>query len=132
MSSLGIKNTQNIFTNLGFMLSDQSDITVKVAEYDKNRNFKLKKQFTGSLIDLFHHVKEQADRFNDVSAKINIKSFKREEVVSYPGALLREMILNAFIHADFFIRSNIKIEFLRIGVKLQVLVEYLMHLWKKL
>jgi predicted HTH transcriptional regulator len=111
MVSLGIKNTQDIFTNLGFILSDQSDVTVKVAEYDKNRNFKLKKQFTGSLIDLFHHVKEQADRLNDVSAKIDFKSFKRKEIVSYPGASLREMILNAFVHADFFIRSNIKIEF---------------------
>lgn len=48
---------------------------------------------------------------NDVSAKIDIKSFKRKEIVSYPGASLREMILNAFVHADYFIRSNIKIEF---------------------
>ena len=111
MVSLGIKNSQNKFTNLGYILSDQSDVTVKVAEYDKDRNFKLKKQFTGSLIDLFHHVKEQADRLNDVSAKIDIKSFKRKEIVSYPGASLREIILNAFVHADYFIRSNIKIEF---------------------
>ena len=111
MVSLGIKNSQDKFTNLGYILSDQSDVTVKVAEYDKDRNFKLKKQFTGSLIELFHHVKEQADRLNDVSAKIDIKSFKRKEIISYPGASLREMILNAFVHADYFIRSNIKIEF---------------------
>lgn len=111
MVSLGIKNSQDKYTNLGFILSDQSDVTVKVAEDDKDRNFKLKKQFTGSLIDLFHHVKEQADRLNDVSAKIDIKSFKRKEKVSYPGASLREMILNAFVHADYFIRSNIKVEF---------------------
>lgn len=111
MVSLGIKNSQDKYTNLGFILSDQSDVTVKVAEYDKDRNFKLKKQFTGSLIDLFYHVKEQADRLNDVSAKIDIKSFRRKEKVSYPGASLREMILNAFVHADYFIRSNIKVEF---------------------
>ena len=109
--SLGIMNSNSKFTNLGFILSDQSDITVKIAEYDKQRNFKLKKQFTGSLIDLFYYVKEQADRLNDVSAKIDIKTFKRNEIVSYPGASLREIILNAFIHADYFIRSNIKIEF---------------------
>jgi predicted HTH transcriptional regulator len=111
MISLGIKNINNLYTNLGFILSDQSSISVKVAEYDKNRNFKLKKQFTGSLIDLFSYVKEQADRLNDVSAKIDIETFKREEIVSYPGASLREMILNAFIHSDYFIRSNIKVEF---------------------
>ena len=38
MVSLGIKNSQNKFTNLGYILSDQSDVTVKVAEYDKDRN----------------------------------------------------------------------------------------------
>lgn len=109
--SLGIQNSNNEYTNLGFILSDQSDVTVKIAEYDKNRDFKLKKQFTGSLVDIFYYVKEQADRLNDVSAKIDIKTFKRQEIISYPGASLREMILNAFVHADYFIRSNIKIEF---------------------
>lgn len=84
---------------------------MKIAEYDKQRNFKLKKQFTGSLIDLFYYVKEQADRLNDISAEIDAKTFKRKEIVSYPGASLREMILNAFVHADYFIQSNIKIEF---------------------
>ena len=111
MILLGLKNVQGKFTNLGFILSDQSDVTVKIAEYDKNINFKLKKQFTGSLIDLFYNVKEQADRLNDISAKIDVKTFKRKEITSYPGASLREMILNAFIHADYFMRSNIIIKF---------------------
>ncbi|MGX8835172.1 ATP-binding protein [Amedibacillus sp. YH-ame6] len=111
MISLGIQKIDGKYTNLGFILSDQSDIVVKVAEYDKNMNFKLKKQFKGSLIELFKNIKEQAERLNDVSATIDIKSFKRKEIVSYPGASLREMILNAFCHADYFIRSNIKVEF---------------------
>ena len=38
-------------------------------------------------------------------------SWKRIETVSYPGASLREGILNAVAHANYFIRSNIKIEF---------------------
>ncbi|MDY2958140.1 ATP-binding protein [Floccifex sp.] len=108
---IGLLNSKDKYTNLAFILSDQSDVTVKVAEYDRNRNFKIKKQFTGSLIELFYNVKEQADRLNDVSAIINTKTFVRNEVVSYPGASLREMILNAFIHADYFIRSNIEVEF---------------------
>ena len=33
--SLGIKKSNNLYTNLGFILSDQSSISVKVAEYDK-------------------------------------------------------------------------------------------------
>lgn len=111
MVSLGIKKANGIYTNLGFILSDQSDITVKIAEYDTKMNFKLKKQFKGSLYDLFNNTKEQAERLNDISALIDIKSFKRKEIVSYPGASLREMILNAFCHADYFVRSNIKLEF---------------------
>ncbi|MCD7950332.1 MAG: putative DNA binding domain-containing protein [Erysipelotrichaceae bacterium] len=111
MISLGIRKTNGSFTNLGYILSDQSKITVKIAEYDKNMNFKVKKQLTGSLIKLFNETKEQADRLNDVSAIIDTKSYKRIETVSYPDTALREMILNAFCHADLFLRSNIKIEF---------------------
>lgn len=111
MISLGITNSNGEYTNLGHMLSDQSDVVVKVAEYDKYRNFKIKKIFSGSLVKVFFDVKEQADRLNDVSATINIKTFMRDEIISYPEVALREMILNAFIHADYFIRSNIKVEF---------------------
>lgn len=111
MISLGIMNAKKQYTNLGLILSDQSDITVRIAEYDKERNFKLKKQLTGSLVELFHNVKEQTDRMNNVSARIDVKTYRRIETASYPGVSLREIILNAFIHADYFIRSNIKIEF---------------------
>lgn len=32
-----------------------------------------------------------------------LKSFRRKEIISYPVAPLREMVLNAFVHADYFI-----------------------------
>ena len=38
--------------------------------------------------------------------------------LSYPGASLRESILNAFCHSNYFIRSNIKIEFYDDKVKI--------------
>lgn len=41
MVSLGINNSQDKFINLSFILSDQSDVPVKVDKYDKDRNFKL-------------------------------------------------------------------------------------------
>ena len=43
---------------------------------------------------------------------------ERIETISYPGASLRETILNAFAHANYFIRSNIKIEFYEDKVKI--------------
>lgn len=38
-------------------------------------NFEVNKQITRPLIALFYYAKEQADRWNDVSAKIDIKIF---------------------------------------------------------
>ena len=109
--NFGILNKNNFYTNLGFILSDQSSISVKLAEYDQNLNFKIKKTFTGSLIKILDEVQEQTNRLNDVSAVIDGISFRRKEMNSYPSVALREIILNAFCHSDYTRKSNIKIEF---------------------
>lgn len=43
---------------------------------------------------------------------------KRIETPSYPGNSLREIVLNAFCHTNYFIRSNIKVEFYRDKAKI--------------
>lgn len=111
MISLGMRRPDGVYTNLALILSDQSPIKVKVAEYDEAMDFKVKKVFGGSLLRVLRDVREQCDRLNDVSAAIDGKSFVRREKASYPGSSLREAVLNAFCHANFFIHSNIKIEF---------------------
>ena len=111
MNSLGFRNKSNEYTNLALILSDQSDVIVKLAEYDTDMNFKIKKSFNGSLIKILREVEEQTDRLNDTKVVIDGRSFKRIETKSYPGASIREVVMNAFCHADYFIRSNIKIEF---------------------
>lgn len=129
--TFGLLNKDNQFTNLGFILSDQSTINVKLAEYDSNLNFKIKKTFTGSLIKILDEVQEQANRLNDVSAIIDGTSFQRKETISYPSVALREIILNAFCHSDYTKKSNIKIEFLLTRLLLQVLAEFMMLHLKK-
>ena len=111
MNLLGFKTKSNQYTNLAFLLSDQSSIVVKVAEYDSELNFKIKRSFKGSLITILQDVEEQTERLNDLKVVINGESFKRIETKSYPGASLREMVMNAICHADYSIHSNIKIEF---------------------
>ena len=111
MNTLGMKSRSGKYTNLAFLLSDQSDIVVKLAEYDSTMNFKVKKSFKGSLVKLLSDMEEQTERLNDVKVIIDGNSFKRKETKSYPGASIREMVLNAFCHANYFIHSNIKIEF---------------------
>lgn len=48
---------------------------------------------------------------NDVSAVIDRKTWKRIETSSYPGNSLREIVLNAFCHTNYFIRSNTRWNF---------------------
>ena len=48
MVNFGILNENKEFTNLGRLVSDQSDVVVKVAEYDSRMNFRIKKTFSGS------------------------------------------------------------------------------------
>ena len=116
--SLGLINKEGLYTNLALLMSDQSPVEVKFAKYDRHMNFIVKKTYKGSLVKILEDVLEHASGYNDVSAIIDRKSFKRIETVSYPGDCLREGILNAFCHADYFIRSNIKIEFFNDKVKI--------------
>ncbi len=111
MRSLRMINKEGMYTNLALWMSDQSPLTVKFAKYDKHLNFTTKKEYKGSLLKVLDNVLENAANYNDVSAVIDGSSWERIETISYPGASLREGILNAFCHANYFIRSNIKVEF---------------------
>lgn len=118
LKSLGLLNKENKYINLGLLLSDQSPIIVKFAKYDKNLNFLVNKEFKCSLLKCLDLALENAANYNDVAAIIDNTSGKRIETISYPGVSLREAILNAFAHANYFIRSNIKIEFYEYKVKI--------------
>lgn len=56
MNTLGLKSQSGEYTNLAYLLSDQSEIVVKVAEYDSEMNFKIKKSFKGSLVNILKLV----------------------------------------------------------------------------
>ena len=118
MVTLGLRKTSGLYTNLGLLLSDESPVCVKVAEYDDQMNFKIKRTFEGSLLKALLNTQEQVERINDVSAVIDRVTWKRIETSSYPGNSLREIVLNAFCHTNYFIRSNIKIEFYRDKAKI--------------
>lgn len=109
--ALGIKNTNGLYTNLGLLLSDQNPYIVKTAIYDQNLDFKIKKEYTGSIIFICDQVLKFAEAQNIISAKIIPGKAQRVETESFPGSSLREAILNAFAHADYSWASNIKIEF---------------------
>lgn len=109
--NLKIINKEGKFTNLGLLVSDQNPIEVKFAVYDKNLDFKVKEEFHGSIVTIADDVLKYAELFNTTSAKIIPGQISRVETKSYPGASLREAILNAICHAEYFAPSNIKVEF---------------------
>ena len=82
--TLGLKNAGGQFTNLGYIMSDQSPVAVKFAEYDPLMNFLFKKTYTGSLIKILYDVEEQAEKANVTTAIIDGSSFTRKETKSYP------------------------------------------------
>lgn len=116
--NLKIVNKNGEFTNLGLLVSDQNPIEVKFAVYDKNLDFKVKQEFHGSIATIASDVLKYAELFNATSAKIIPGQISRVESKSYPGASLREAILNAICHAEYFAPSNIKIEFFPDKVKI--------------
>ena len=116
--NLKIINKEGQFTNLGLLVSDQNPIEVKFAVYDRNLDFKVKKEFHGSIVAIADDVLKYAELFNTTSAKIIPGQISRVETKSYPGASLREAILNAICHAEYFAPSNIKVEFFPDKVKI--------------
>ena len=116
--NLKIINKEGQFTNLGLLVSDQNPIEVKFAVYDRNLDFKVKEEFHGSIVAIADDVLKYAELFNTTSAKIIPGQISRVETKSYPGASLREAILNAICHAEYFAPSNIKVEFFPDKVKI--------------
>ncbi len=116
--TLKLMKEKGEFSNVGLLLSDQNPIEVKFAVYDKNMNFKIKKEFQGSIIKIADEILNYSELFNDTSAKIIPGQISRVEMKSYPGASLREAILNAICHADYSLPSNIKVEFFRDKVRI--------------
>ena len=116
--NLKIINKEGQFTNLGLLVSDQNTIEVKFAVYDRNLDFKVKEEFHGSIVAIADDVLKYAELFNTTSAKIIPGQISRVETKSYPGASLREAILNAICHAEYFAPSNIKVEFFPDKVKI--------------
>lgn len=115
LKALGFYNKQNEYTKLAELLSDENPYIVKFAVYQDNTRveFKVKKEFSGSYLQIIDNILEYVEIYNDTSAKIVDYQPQRVELKSYPAPSIRESLLNALCHCDFSFRSNIKIEFFK-------------------
>jgi len=120
---LGIqKHHSGLYTNLGLLLSDECQHTIKVAVFDDASNtiFKDRQEFSGSIL------KQIDDAFKYIQLNNNTRSviddIVRKDYPDYPKEALREALINAVMHRDYSFSGSILvninsqfIEFISIG-----------------
>jgi ATP-dependent DNA helicase RecG len=120
--SLDIIGENDMYTNLGLLLSEQCQHTVKVAVFEGNTKsvFKSRKEFDGSLIKQLYETVEYLDYFNLVQASVG--KVRRVEHRDYPASAIRESVLNALVHREYGLSASTfvnvyddRIEFLSVG-----------------
>lgn len=109
LKTLHLKNSDNLYTNLGLLLSDKCPFSIKCAIYNGNDKleFKDRKEFTGSLLKQVNEVFEYLELFNKTSGKI--VGLERIDIKDYPTYALRESLLNAVIHRNYNFTGSILI-----------------------
>lgn len=122
MITLKMIGEDDLYTNLAYLLSDQCNITTKIALFQgkDKEEFRDRKEFKGSLLKQLDDVYEYLLLSNKTKAHfIGLNRYDKED---YPKEALREALLNSVVHRDYsFSGSNIiniyedRIEFISLG-----------------
>jgi len=120
---LGIRNhTQQLYTNLGRLLSDQCTHSIKVAVFadEQNTIFRDRKEFTGSVLSQLEETFDYLQLCNKNHSIID--GLVRKDYWDYPTDAVREALLNSLIHRDYGFSGSIiinvndkQMEFISIG-----------------
>ena len=100
MRTMKMIDNDNLYSNLGLLLSDQCVHTIKAAVFQRNDQavFRDRKEFTGSLLQQMNEVYEYIDFRNQTRA--TIEGLLRIDVRDYPEIAVREALLNLLVHRD--------------------------------
>lgn len=121
--ALGITHpTEELYTNLALIISDQCTHTTKVAVFgdDANTEFRDSKEFGGSI---FKQLDDTYSYLTLCNKKVaTFQGLERIEKADYPDAALREALLNALVHRDYSFSGSViinvndnEMEFISIG-----------------
>ena len=106
--ALGICSlSDNLYTNLAKIISDQCEHTIKIAVFadDNNTVFKAHKEFGGSV---FTQLEEAFDYLMLCNQNPStIVGINRIDKWDYPVEALREALLNAIVHRDYAFSGSI-------------------------
>ena len=110
MATLGVINTDKIYTNLALLLSDQCVHTIKVAIFQDTTQqvFKDRQEFEGSLFKQINDAYNYLDLNNKTTATFD--KLLRIDSRDYPETALREALLNAVVHREYSTSGSILIK----------------------
>ena len=121
--ALGVtQKSDELYTNLALIISDQCAHTTKVAVFgdESNTTFKDNKEFGGSIFKQLEDTYTYLMLCNKTAA--TFKGLERIEKQDYPEGALREALLNALVHRDYSFSGSViinvneaKMEFISIG-----------------
>ena len=122
MRTLKLIDHDNLYSNLGLLLSDQCVHTIKVAVFQGTDQtiFKDRREFSGSLMQQMNEIYDFIDFRNQTRA--TIERLLRIDVRDYPEIAVREALLNLLVHRDYSFSASAlisiyadRIEFVSIG-----------------
>ena len=106
MKSLGLINSDNVYTNLALLLSEQCIHTIKLAIFQGKDMFVFKNryEFTGSLLEQLDSAYKILDMYNETQAEFD--GLKRIDKRAYPIVAIREALLNSICHRDYSVSAS--------------------------
>ncbi len=101
MKNLGILNGDDIFTNLGLLVSDQCKHSIKFAVFQGMDKlvFKDRKELSGSIFDQLIDAFKTIDFYN--GTKATFQDLLRTDEREFPEDAVREALLNAIVHREY-------------------------------
>lgn len=108
--NLGLINENNLYTNLGLLLSDQCPYTIKMAVYPDNTKTSFldtKETNIGSILKQIEEANDYLKLNNKI--KSEIVGLQRIDTPEYNSEVLRESLLNSVSHKDYSINGSVLI-----------------------
>jgi ATP-dependent DNA helicase RecG len=106
MRTLGLIDSDGLYTNLALVLSDQCPFTIKVGVFQGTdvMVFKHRHEFGDSLFTQMHDVYECCNRYNQTRSEFS--GLKRIDSRDYPESAIRESLINILVHRDYTVRDS--------------------------